>query len=159
MQRKYHHNGARVSSISLPYYKTVSYHIVTPLGRFSKLECLTTKRVSNQYRTEMCSESSRRAVSSADFCGTDSAPTVWRYRTWKIGPGVCDIHRSLRYALVTLRTHLPFQTAARAIINLIVVWPTPLSPFLNPCQNAPAFLATNYLEFVWNKVFAVLKGG
>ena len=67
------------------------YH--TPLGRFSKLDCSTTKRV--PIPNDKSSESSRRDVSNAGFL----APTVfqlWRYRPWKIVPGGSDVHRRLR---------------------------------------------------------------
>ena len=48
------------------------YH--TPLGRFSKLDCSTTKRVLIPNGTY--SARSRRNVSNAVFFGTDTIPTV-----------------------------------------------------------------------------------
>ena len=58
-----------------------SYHIgrcvsLPLLGRFSKLDCSTTKRVPVPIPNDMSSESSRRDVSNADTFGTDTIPTV-----------------------------------------------------------------------------------
>ena len=46
----------------------------TPLGRFSKLDYSTTKRMPMPNDTS--SESSRRDVSSAELLGIDTIPTV-----------------------------------------------------------------------------------
>ena len=63
----HHHHAARVSHIQLPVYHT-------PMGRFSKADCSTTKRV--QTPNDTSSESSRRDISNADIFGTVTAPTV-----------------------------------------------------------------------------------
>ena len=58
------------------------YH--TPLGRFSKRDCLTTKRV--PIPTETSSENSRGDMSNAAFFGTASIPAkLWRNGQWNIG--------------------------------------------------------------------------
>ena len=63
----HHHHAARVSHIQLPVYHT-------PMGRFSKADCSTTKRV--QTPNDTSSESSRRDVSNADSFDNDTIPPV-----------------------------------------------------------------------------------
>ena len=49
---------------------------ITPLGRFSELDCSTTKRVLVPTPNDTSSECSRRDVPNADLFGTDTTPTV-----------------------------------------------------------------------------------
>ena len=74
-----------------------AYH--TPLGRISKLDRSTTKRVPVPIPNDTSSESSRRDVSK---CRPFLAPTLFqlrRYRPMETGPGVCDIHHRMRYIM------------------------------------------------------------
>ena len=67
-----------------------AYH--TPLGRFSKLDCSTIKRV------PIPNDTSLEALGEMFPTPTFLAPILfqpWRYR-WKIGPGWCDIHHRIR---------------------------------------------------------------
>ena len=78
-------------------YTTVYvYH--TTLGRFSKVDCTTTKR--EDINTEQCVYTSLE-ISRRDFPTPTLLPPAlfepWRYQPWKIGPGVCDLDRRTRY--------------------------------------------------------------
>ena len=67
------------------------YH--TPLGRFSQLDCSTTKRV--PIPNDTSSASSRRAVSNAEILGDDTIPTA-EISTLENRPrGVRGIHRAV----------------------------------------------------------------
>lgn len=71
----------------------------TSLGRFSELACPATKRVPRP-NEHTSSKSSRQGVSSAAF----SVPILfqlWTCQAWKIGPGVCCIHRRTRQVTST----------------------------------------------------------
>ena len=72
------------------------YH--TPLVRFSKLDCSTTKRVPRPHDT--WSESSRRDVSHDKLFGTGTIFQLWTYRPLKNraggGSDIC-VHRPIRY--------------------------------------------------------------
>ena len=77
-------------------YTTVYvYH--TTLGRFSKVDCTTTKR--EDINTEQCVYTSLE-ISRRDFPTPTLLPPAlfepWRYQPWKIGPRGRDIHRRLR---------------------------------------------------------------
>ena len=65
-----------------------------PLGRFSKLDCSTTKRV--PIPNDAFSESSHRDVSNADRFGTGSIPTVEISRMENRPRGGGDLHRRIR---------------------------------------------------------------
>ena len=65
------HSGTSPTTVYGGVYAGV-YH--TPLGRFSKLDCSTAKRVAIPNDTS--SESSRRDVCIADLFGIDPIPTV-----------------------------------------------------------------------------------
>ena len=68
----------------------------TPLGRFSKVDCSATKRV--PIPNETSSESSRRDFPTPGFLARhDSNCCCGDIEDGNIGPGVCDVHRRLRY--------------------------------------------------------------
>ena len=90
---KCHHHAARLSSISLPYTMASS---TPPLGRISKVDCSTTKRMP-KHRTIRLRKASARCFPTPNFFGTDTTLTgLWRYRAWKIGLRVCDIPAGVR---------------------------------------------------------------
>ena len=68
-------------------------YIAPTLGRFSKLDCSTTKRAPVPIvptRNHTSSESSRRDVSNAVLLLAPTLFQLWRYRPWSIGAGGCD---------------------------------------------------------------------
>ena len=104
------------------YYRSTVYEAVyvTPLGRFSKVNCSTTKRV--QMPNDASSERSRRDVYNADPFLAPALFQLWRYREWKVGSGGCDLHRSIRYMLwcdsVCLFLFLPVQQYKRHVRSI-----------------------------------------
>ena len=64
--------GYRLPHLAVLFTTAVWSHYDTPLGRFSKLDCSTTKRVPTPNAIYTSSESSRRDVSSADLYGADT---------------------------------------------------------------------------------------
>ena len=92
--------------LSLPnmtVYITPPYH---PGAVFQALDCSTTKLAT--YRMIRL----RKAVAEMFPTPTFSAPalfqlfqlfqllTLWRYRPWNVGPGVCDTHNTQSHAVV-----------------------------------------------------------
>ena len=74
--QKYRTNRTQITVMPL-LYTTVCYVYHTPLGRFSKPDCSTNKRVPLvPIPSDTSSESSRRCVSNADLLDTATAPTT-----------------------------------------------------------------------------------
>ena len=73
-------------------------HCHTPLGRFSKHGCSTTKEGANIIQNGTCSESSlsARCFQRRPFLAPALLQLLWRYRPQEIGPGGCDIHGRIR---------------------------------------------------------------
>ena len=99
----HHYRGAlyRKDVQSLEEYQKTSicvqYITPTPLGRFCKHDCSTTKRVPIPNNTSL-ENLSRRYVSNAGLLLAPALFQLWRYRAWKISPGGWggDVHRPIR---------------------------------------------------------------
>ena len=85
-----------VAQLPYTWYDGAYY---TPLGRFSRIDCTTTKRV--QMPNGMSSESCRGDVSNADFFSHRHCLNFGDIEHGKIGSRVCDIHRRTRYCCST----------------------------------------------------------
>ena len=86
---------------------TVCYVYHTTLGRFSKVDCSTTKRVPTvPTPNDTSSESSQPDVSNAELVGTDPIPAV-DISTMEIRPGGCHIYRRIRSVALLYRSTCP----------------------------------------------------
>ena len=88
----------------------------TPLGRYPKFDCSTTKRVPIPKDTS--SESPRRHVSNEKpSFRAELLFQLWRYQPWKIGRGGCGIHtnRRIRYYCMIMVLTICILCAAVAV--------------------------------------------